>query len=440
MRNRTKRKVPLGFLRVAAIAAFLAFPCRASEPPFRSPYPAEPERYDSEYYLDILTMRFDPEWRDFWYARDNAFALRFGSLNVEQWNLEESLKFSTSLGARWRLRYWMEMRNSLDERAAERNELELEYRLGGATYLSLLIEPAFWKRENDAGICIQRRRAIDRYVRLIFRVRDFANDFAYKHGENIEGEMNLYAAQPVEFVLEGRETIGEVIHFGFCASATNTWSKDYRFLTGTEPDYRESAYARDGSLWFEYEALPSLRVNLDARAAEYYGETSGRYQRVTRHRVREFIPHVWWYANAGADHSANDDEADALERRAGVGVCAGVEIRREGAAYRTSGFETVGESDATRKTEFLPFLLFRRGFTAMHMVELGYLGDRYDFDAIGPGARSSERWENRIKLSYEMRFKERGRFRVTETIDLDPEDWGQFSIHDHFFLMLMLGF
>jgi hypothetical protein len=39
-----------------------------------------------------------------------------------------------------------------------------------------------------------------------------------------------------------------------------------------------------------------------------------------------------------------------------------------------------------------------------------------------------------------MRFKERGRFRVTETIDLDPEDWGQFSIHDHFFLMLMLGF
>ena len=432
------------FAFVLASSLIGVSPSRASDIPFERSFPVYPERYDSEYAIDILTMHFDREWRDGWYGADNIFAMRFGSLNVEQWNLEESLKFSAAVAKRWRVRYWMEMRHSLDERAGERNELELEFRVKGPMYLSLLLEPAFWKRETDAGMCLQHRLAVDRYVRLIFRVHDFANDFAYRHGEHIEGEENLYRVQPVEAVLDAREEIGSDVRFGFGGIVTNTWEKEYRKTDVETLLFAESAYRRDGALWLEYEIDPALLADVDMRFAELYDRYPEGQAVAGTHRVREFVTRVWWYPYARAaakapgstPKEADDAAEDAsdLVRRGGFGVCAGLEVRRErwsGWSAATSGF---------RKNETLLFLLFQRSFGGRHMLEWGYLADQYRSHGEAPQGLIDDRWENRLKLAYEVRFRRTGRCRIIETIDLDREDWGQFSIHDHFFLMLLLDF
>lgn len=109
-------------------------------------FPEEPERYDSEYYLDMLTMKYDHNWRELWETNDNIFRLRLGSLNVEQWTFREQLKFSSELSRRFRLRYWMDIDRTLNEENGTRNEIEIEYKLLKDIYLSLFIAPSFWKR------------------------------------------------------------------------------------------------------------------------------------------------------------------------------------------------------------------------------------------------------------------------------------------------------
>jgi hypothetical protein len=394
-----------------------ALPLSAQE--FVSPYPEEPERYDSEYYLDILTMRYNPEWRDYWDGCDKVFRLRFGSLNVEQWNLEEELKFSVRLSDRFRFRYWMESRFSLEESALERNELELEFRARGPYYLSFYLAPSFWKRENDIGLGFQRRTEIDRYVTLALRVLDFANDFAYEHGENIEGEENLYRVQPLRLSLSSRERIGRHIRFGLDAFATNRWEMESRRLDDPLSDYALSSRGRDGRLWMEYLPDPDTRFGLEVRAAEYSTERTGPDDQRENHRIREFLPYL---------------ERDALIG-GGVSLRAGLQVRRE----RWAG-EGASKTGSFRKDELLPFATASFRFGGSHMAELGYLSDLYDAERTGGAADGDERTENRLMLAYELSFGERGRIRVIETIDLDREDWGQFSIHDHFFLQTAFRF
>jgi len=405
---------PIAFL---AALLFSAPPITAQE--FVSAYPEEPERYDSEYYLDLLTMRFDSRWREFWYTRDNVFRLRFGSLNVEQWSMEQELKFSASLSKRFRFRYWMEHRRSLDESNVERNELELEFRARGPYYLSFYLDPAFLKRENDIGFGLQRRTDTDRYCTLAVRVLDFANNFTYEHGDRIEGEENLYTEQPLRFSVSARDEIGGSVRFGVEAFATNRWSIDYHTLDDPSSDYTYSSRAWDGDLWVEYLAGPATRFGVEIRAAEYTTESSGSDDQRESHRIREFLPYL---------------ERDAL-LGGGVSLRAGLQIRRE----RWAGEGDV-EAGAFRKDEILPFAAMMYSFSDVHAFECGYLGDRYDSERTGAISDADERFENRLSLVYELTLDERSRVRIIETIDLDREDWGQFSIHDHFFLQTAFRF
>ena len=48
--------------------------------------------------------------------------------------------------------------------------------------------------------------------------------------------------------------------------------------------------------------------------------------------------------------------------------------------------------------------------------------------------------DHRIALVYEYRFSPTKSVRIIETIDLNREDWGQFSIHDHGFFQIQIGF
>jgi hypothetical protein len=48
--------------------------------------------------------------------------------------------------------------------------------------------------------------------------------------------------------------------------------------------------------------------------------------------------------------------------------------------------------------------------------------------------------DQRISLVYEYRFSPTRSVRIIETIDLNHEDWGQFSIHDHGFFQILIGF
>lgn len=413
-----------------------SFEGAAGAQPYRTPFPEEPERYDREYHLDLLTMRIDRDWRDLWDGGDNAFLLRFGSMNVEQWNLQESLKFSAALAPRFRMRFWGERFHTLDELAHERSELEAELRLRSFYYISLLVAPAFWKRENDVGLGIQRRRAVDRYVRLIFRIRDFANNFAYRHGENIEGEENIYTRQPLEAAVEALEELGRRMRLGLSGYATNAWEKEHRFLEGQAEDYRLSCSSWDISLWLECDLSSRLRLDLDARGAAFHEEREGGRSREDKHRVRLFLTRLWWYPSGhtpGRRAAERGGHGDTMITGR-TAVCAGLQARCE----RWSALGD--EAGVFSKDELFPFLYVRRCFGRRHSVEVGYLADRYESERSGFEPGSDSRWENRIKISYEINFKGASRFRVIETIDLDREDWGQFSVHDHFFLMSFISF
>ncbi len=412
------RRISKASVLLAASLLLVVSHSGASAIPYRSSFMEEPERFDSEYYLDLLTMRFDRDWRDLWDGTDNAFRLRFGSLNVEQWNLQESLKFSARISRSFRVRYWMERYHALCEQAGERNEIEVELNACGYLYLSLLVEPAFWKRENDIGIGLQHRRAIDRYVRFIVRVRDFANNFAYRHGDNIEGEENLFTRQPVEAVVEAREKAGSSFRFGVFGSVTNRWEREYRFIEQPQQDYIESRFVRDASCWLEYDLCRSLRMDIDLRTAVFFLDRRFAGAREEKHRVREFLPRLWWYPVSSPR----------------LAMCAGIQLRRE----RWSGLGEV--TGSFRKDEFLPFLLIQTRLSARQMIEIGYLADRYKSEREGFDRGNDTRWENRVKLAWEIRLRGASRLRVIETVDLDREDWGQFSVHDHFFVMMFLGF
>ena len=404
------------------IALLLVFSLTAGEAraqSYISPFPEEPERYDREYYLDMLTLRYDRHWRDAWYARDNVYRLRFGSLNVEQWKLDESLKLAVGLSDRFRFRFWMDADEGLAETWYRRSELEFEGRLSGPYYASIYVSPSFWKRENDIGLGFQRRTETDRFVRVIARVLDFANDFSYERGENIEDEENLYTSQPIEVELEAREEIGATFRFGARGRITNRWEKEYRYLSDQAEDYVESGYRREGLAWAEYDITPSLIVGCEARVGEFWSETSNSETTSWMHRTREILPEIYWYPS---------EEGRMI-------VHGGLQIRRE--RWSGEGPERYGDF---RKEELLPFALFQYRFNDSHGIELGYLGDRYESLRTGDREETDERWENRFEIAYDLRLRGKHRFLIIETLDLDREDWGQFSVHDHFFFMMMVTF
>ncbi|MBN1163553.1 MAG: hypothetical protein JXB45_03165 [Candidatus Krumholzibacteriota bacterium] len=415
---------------------------------YQSPFCEEPERYDGEYHLDMLTLRPDREWRELWEGRDNAFRLGFGSLNVEQWVLRESLKFSTPLSRRFRFRYWMDQNHTLDEGDRPRNEIEVEYNLIRTWYLSLLVGPAFWKRENDIGLGLQRRTAIDRYIRLLVKAHDFANNFAYRHGDHIQEEENLFLSHPFELILEAREEAGHGLRFGAQASLTNRWEKEHRFLDQSQDNYTEAGRSRHLFIWLERRISSTLLVEFEAKTAAFQekrGET-GDFNK--KYRLREFLPCLWWYPRGDSrtvpasprmntkDHPTAAPQEEALPGfgKPSFSLRAGMRIRRERYTERSD------QSSDFRKEELLPFILMRVPVLDRHLLEIGYLGDRYRSAREGSRSRTDSRWENRLQLGGEIRFRGESRLRILETVDLDREDWGQFSVHDHFFLALFLVF
>jgi hypothetical protein len=135
--------------------------------------------------------------------------------------------------------------------------------------------------------------------------------------------------------------------------------------------------------------------------------------------MRELLPEIYWYPS----------------QVEGLTVHGGLQIRRE--RWSGEGPERYGDFS---KEELLPFVLFHYRFGDTHGIELGYLGDRYESSRTGHLEEHDERWENRFEIAYDLRLKGKHRFLVIETIDLDREDWGQFSVHDHFFFMMMIAF
>lgn len=392
-----------------------------AEPPHTS-IEEEPERLDSEYYLDMLTFRPDRFWRSLWLERDNAYTLRFGSLNVEQWALVQSLKFAAPVSGRVRIRYHLEMHELLDERSADRSELETEVRIEDDYYVSALLAPAFWKRENDIGLRLQRRTAIDRFALIDLRVIDAANDFAYTHGEDIEGEERIYSSQPFEIGIEAVEQIAPGLRFGLEASAVTLWRRDNSFEDDPSRDYSDAGRSRELELWTEYDPAERWSFDLDLRVAEYIYERSGPATFTERHRVRSFLPRVWYLSGSRP------------QGRPRWILSAGIQVRRE--RWSREG----DEAGSFRKDELLPLLTGELALSPSHSVSAGYLADFYDAVRTGAGAGSDDRSENRIRLAWIYRVGGRGRLEVVETLDLDSEDHGQFSIHDHFFVMLLLGF
>jgi hypothetical protein len=58
-----------------------------------------------------------------------------------------------------------------------------------------------------------------------------------------------------------------------------------------------------------------------------------------------------------------------------------------------------------------------------------------------PVAEPTRRFDDhRVYVAFEYAFRPDRMIRITESLDLDSEDWGQFGIHDHGFFQVIMGF
>jgi hypothetical protein len=79
-------------------------------------------------------------------------------------------------------------------------------------------------------------------------------------------------------------------------------------------------------------------------------------------------------------------------------------------------------------------------------LEAGLVAEyRHRTEVRSRGGRVTERSEDdfqdhRVYVAYEYRFDDAKVIRLIETVDLDREDWGSFSIHDHAFVQLLFEF
>jgi len=273
----------------------------------------------------------------------------------------------------------------------------------------------------DFGAGIQRRTAVDRYARLDLRVLDAAGDFTYRYGTRIEGERRIYTAQPLELSLDLREEFRAALRAGVTAAATNRWRRTVDIIADPEAKHDNSGRRGEIEAWIEFDPSRRWSVDLDFHAAEHRRGRGGFRPAREAHDVMELLPRLWYFPGGnGAGR--------------GGAYTAGVQLRRQrwtGAGERAGDF---------RKDEILPLALALIPVGRAHVIEAGYVGDRYRSRRTGTGARDVARWENRIVLAWEFSFASSGRLRVVETIDLDRRDHGQFWIHDHFFLSLLIGF
>jgi hypothetical protein len=455
--------------------------------------PTEPELDNGEYMLDLVTNRFSRLWREVWDAGDNRFRLRFGSNSFEQWLLEEELKLSTDLASRLRFRFNHArlFRNSSEQIADD--TFEFEGRVYGNNYLSIFATPTFFKAENSIGFMVQNRRAVNRYSIAFVEFPQFIRNFTERRKGGPDTLLTVFTDKPVRFGLDIRERLGPAVWLRLVgdyipsfhmqdeiestgqviaqetikASGIGGWVEyvwrddrppDAQTALGFEGGYRSEESTRTffggtgvpaiipGTLdpaHDEDTRLPPLQRAPRPARDDHTGLSS--LQRAPRLREMEFHDDLF-------DRGTDDSVRFWREERARAQPYVWVHLNRRFTLRATVRFEqrtiewqsVTGQQHLLEIGTIVPTFGLRAHFGSRRqsIVESGFASEfRKRHEEIKNSLdRTDYLDDHRFYFSFEYAFAEDKRFRITESLELDGEDVGEFRIHDHGFAQMIFSF
>lgn len=165
----------------------------AQGPVFRNP-----NNFDGEYALDLLSNELPPDWRASYRRADSGVQIGGGSLNIRHIVLAEDIKFHMPLsGDRLAFRFRRERRAGL-ERDDVWNLLEFEGRVAGPWHLSLLGNPSFHKSDATIGAATAWRAGPGRYARFSYLWPRFDTNYAFRNTSVNEGYTEAFRHYPGE--------------------------------------------------------------------------------------------------------------------------------------------------------------------------------------------------------------------------------------------------
>jgi hypothetical protein len=457
--------VPSEVQHVIGIDGGFTGSCRADR------LPLEPEEDNSEYFLDLETNDFNRLWREMWDAGDNRVRFRLGSNNVREWFIEEELKFSARLLDRLRVRY---RHGRLQRYTSDRGSFdifEFEGRIQRDFYMSFYVRPTFSKPENSLGFMFQRRRAVNDYFIFFVEFPHFMKNFTEDHSDPPDSVRTRFDSNPMRIGVDVRELIYPHLWLRLQAATTNVF--DIR--SETYPDgvwiNNETGKVTDIKGYAEYvfDTESSLKKQSSAGVEGFYHKTEKSKTPVLlpgilSHEGDEVLaggpPTTLFFLGENENNPFTPTEGDSVEswivENRYVKPFAWIVLDdrftvRAAVRFQKRDIKWLDtRSNETKLTNWysIPSIGIRWGIgsTKASIVDAGFVGQYRKREELKRSccevlSRSTDKYQdNRIYIAYEYHFNETSSVRILETIDLDREDWGQFSIHDHGFFQMQFGF
>ncbi|MBL8023825.1 MAG: hypothetical protein JNK54_06030 [Elusimicrobia bacterium] len=224
--------IPRGLL-IISLALMGAIPSSGEGPRYRNP-----NNFDGEYALDLLSNELPPDWRTTFRGSENGIQMGGGSLNIRHITLTEDIKVRVPLITdRFIFRFRRERIAGL-ERDDEWNLLDFETRVTGPWHVSLVGNPSFHKSDATIGFATAWRVRPDQYARFSYLWPRFDTNYAFENQSVNEGYTEAFRKFPGEARLE---TVWQNDRTSLFLDARHgrPWELDHRTLDPTPSGYIE---------------------------------------------------------------------------------------------------------------------------------------------------------------------------------------------------------
>jgi hypothetical protein len=438
-------------------------------------FPREPEEDNREYVLDAVTNDNSRLWREVWDAGDNRFRMRVGSNNVAQWFLEEQLKFSANLiehRLRFRFHHARLLRYSSERLAGD--TFEFEVRAFDDNYVSAYATPTSVRAENAIGLVLQNRRAVDRYSLFFIDFPHVVRNFTEDRKGTSDSLNVVFTDKPVRLGLNVRERLHRGIWLRLEGELVPEFTVAEEDRATGSAGRSEKIKARSLAGWLETnwpqtDPLPARSaIGIEAgyrrdertegstflSGAQAPGEAVAPLtERSDRNRPRgagglilmEFDKDLYWISPDDSVtawcHTRTYGKPYAwivLNDRWTVRAAVLIEMRE----IRRRNRQSVETSIENRYVAPAAGARLGLGARRRATVEMGWASlfrRREERTGAGPPVETDID-DHRIYAAFEYAFGPDRIVRLVEAFDLDARDRGQYGIHDHAFVQMIIGF
>jgi hypothetical protein len=337
--------------------------------------------------------------------------------------------------------------------------------------MSFYVQPYFSKPENSLGFMFQRRKAVNDYFIFFLEFPHFLKNFTENHSDPPGNVRTVFDTKPMRIGVDVRERLYPHVWLRLQAATTNVFDiRSESYPSGAWIN-NETGKVTDFAGYLEYVFNPesSLRDQSAAGVKGFYHKTDKSKSPVLLHEFARrawnsfFVDRSFDAALFFADYEMNPftpTEGDSVKMWIAESryvkpyawvvldgrftICAAVRFEKRDIKWLDM------LTNETKLTNWyaVPSIGVRCGIgdKRASVIDAGFVGQYRKREKLKRTcceilSRNNDRYQdNRLYIAYEYYFTENNSVRILETIDLDREDWGQFSIHDHGFFQMQFGF